>query len=232
MRMQTALYLTGTDTDAGKTYAAVALLHALRARGLRAVGMKPLASGCRVTGDGLRNADALALQAASAIRLDYADLNPLALTEPTAPEIAAALDGVTVDLAPVCHAFARLQAQAEVVVVEGVGGWMAPLSATLMQVDLVRALRLPVLLVVGLRLGCINHALLSVRALAADGVDLLGWIGSSVDPHMAYREATIDILRTRISAPCLGILPHALDPAQAASVLQIDALLGATPSLL
>lgn len=166
-----ALFITGTDTEIGKTAASTALLHALRRRGLRAVGMKPVASGSEDLGQGLRNEDALALQAASRPVPDYADLNPYALRQPLAPELAAAEDGVQVELAPIVAAFARLRAQADIVVVEGVGGWLAPVSATLDQLDLVRALQLPVLLVVGMRLGCVNHARLTAQSLQASGVE-------------------------------------------------------------
>lgn len=210
------LYVTGTDTGAGKTLASCALLHALRARGLRAVGMKPVASGCGNTGAGWRNADALALQAASDPRPDYADLNPFALPEPLAPELAARAAGVEVGPAPILAAFARLQAQADAVVVEGVGGWAAPLSATLDQRDLVRALHLPVVLVVGMRLGCLNHARLTADAIAADGCGLVGWIASEVDPEMACREENLALLSARLPAPCLGRLPHVRDPDPAA----------------
>lgn len=205
------LYLTGTDTGAGKTLAGCALLHALRSRGLRAVGMKPVASGCERTPEGWRNADALALQAASDPRPDYADINPFALPEPLAPELAARAAGTEVALPPLQAAFARLRAQADVVVVEGVGGWAAPLSAKLDQRDLVHALDLPVVLVVGMRLGCLNHARLSAAAIAADGARLAGWIATEVDPHMACREENLALLRARLPAPCLGHLPH--DPA-------------------
>src|SRR5690606_236654 len=169
------IFVTGTDTGIGKTLASCALLHALRARGLHAVGMKPLASGCEATPGGLRNEDALALQAASDPRPAYADVNPFALPAPLAPEIAAREAGVAVALAPMLEAHARLAARADAVVVEGVGGWMAPLAGDLMQADLVRALGLPVVLVVGLRLGCLNHAYLSARAIEADGCQLAGW---------------------------------------------------------
>ena len=156
-----ALYVTGTDTGIGKTLASCALLHALRGHGLRAVGMKPVASGCeRVDGE-WKNADALALQAAGGAGIAYADINPFALEHPLAPELAAREAGVEVALEPILAAHARLAQQADALIVEGVGGWAAPLSATLMQADLVRALQLPVLLVVGLRLGCLNHALLA-----------------------------------------------------------------------
>ena len=163
--MTHGIYITGTDTGIGKTTASCALLHALCARGLRAVGMKPVASGCERTADGWRNDDALRLLAASDPQPDYALVNPYALPEPTAPELAAADVHVTVEIDPLRVAFDALSAQADIVVVEGVGGWAAPLSVRLDQADLARALGLPVILVVGLRLGCISHARLSARAI-------------------------------------------------------------------
>ncbi|PPT29528.1 dethiobiotin synthase [Xanthomonas arboricola] len=199
-----ALYVTGTDTGIGKTMASTALLHALRRQGHTAVGMKPVASGCEHTPQGWRNEDALALQAASAPQPDYATLNPYALPAPLAPELAAADVGVTLSLEPIAQAFAQLRAQAEVVVVEGVGGWAAPLSADLDQADLVRALKLPVVLVVGIRLGCINHARLSAAAIAADGLDCIGWIANEVDPQMERVEENIGMLRQRLAMPCWG----------------------------
>ncbi|MBB3854890.1 dethiobiotin synthetase [Xanthomonas arboricola] len=199
-----ALYVTGTDTGIGKTMASTALLHALRRQGHTAVGMKPVASGCEHTPQGWRNEDALALQAASAPQPDYATLNPYALPAPLAPELAAADVGVTLSLEPIAQAFAQLRAQAEVVVVEGVGGWAAPLSADLDQADLVRALKLPVVLVVGIRLGCINHARLTAAAIAADGLDCIGWIANEVDPQMERIEENIGMLRQRLAMPCWG----------------------------
>jgi dethiobiotin synthetase len=217
------MYVTGTDTGIGKTRVSTALLHALRARGLRAAGMKPVASGCEATAAGWRNEDALALQAASDPVPAYEDLNPYALPLPLAPELAARDAGVQIDLARILAAHARLQVQADTLVVEGVGGWDAPLSATLRQVDVVRALDLPVVLVVGLRLGCLNHAILSARAIAADGCRLLGWIGNAIDPGMERREDQRPMLQARIPAPCLGWLPHApeADPAAFSRLLTI-----------
>lgn len=216
------VYVTGTDTDAGKTVASAALLHALRARGLRAVGMKPLASGCTRTADGWRNDDALALQGASDPRPRYEDVNPFALPLPLAPEFAAREAGISVGLAPVLAAHARLAAQADFVLVEGVGGWLAPLTATLDQSGLARALELPVVLVVGLRLGCLNHARLSARAIAADGARLAGWIASEVDPAMAHRDDNFEALRDRLPAPCLGLLRRAVPPDPAALARELD----------
>ena len=205
-------YVTGTDTGVGKSVASAALLHALRARGRRAIGMKPVASGCEWIDGGWRNEDARLLQAASDPRPDYDDVNPFALRAPVAPELALRDDGVELALAPILAAHARLAAQGDAMVVEGVGGWAAPLSAELDQLDLVRALRLPVVLVVGLRLGCINHARLSVRAIQDDGVELLGWIGNVIDPAMARIDDNFGILRQRLPIPCWGRLPYAARP--------------------
>ncbi|MGV7196365.1 dethiobiotin synthase [Xanthomonas axonopodis] len=220
-----AFYVTGTDTGIGKTMGSTALLHALRARGRTAVGMKPVASGCERTAQGWRNEDALALQAASDPQPGYATLNPYALPAPLAPELAAADVGVTLSLDPITQAFAQLRAQADVVVVEGVGGWAAPLSADLDQADLVRALRLPVVLVVGVRLGCINHARLTAAAIAADGLDCIGWIANEVDPQMERAEDNICMLHARLAMPCWGRIPWrpGADAASQAQGLQLPA---------
>ena len=217
-----SFYVTGTDTGVGKSVASAALLHALRARGRRAVGMKPVASGCEPVDGAWRNEDALLLQAASDPRPDYADINPFALRAPVAPELALRDDGVELRLEPLLSAHARLSSNADTVVVEGVGGWAAPLSADLDQLDLVRALRLPVVLVVGLRLGYINHARLSVRAIQDDGVELIGWIANEVDPAMARIDDNFEILCQRLPVPCWGRLPHASrpDPATLAKHLE------------
>ena len=213
--MSTAFFVTGTDTGAGKTFTSVVLLHALRQRGLRAVGMKPIASGSDETPEGLRNEDALALQAASDPRPAYALVNPIALREPTAPEIAARLDGVEVTMAPIHAAFDALRAQADVVLVEGVGGFLAPINARIDQCDLPRALGLPVLVVVGLKLGCINHARMTVEAVHGRGFRVLGWIASDVEPTMLYPDDYFEALREALPLRCLGRLPHApgADPA-------------------
>jgi dethiobiotin synthetase len=214
--------VTGTDTGIGKTHASVQLLRALQRRGLRASGMKPVASGCRATPPGLRNEDAEALIAASDPAPAYSDCNPCALAEPIAPHIAARRRDTEIVLAPLREAYRRIARDADRVVVEGVGGWLAPLSGSLMQADLVRALELPVVLVVGLRLGCINHALLSARAIAADGCRLAGWIANRIDPAMAAVEENLATLRERIDAPLLGVIGHAA--ADCGARLDVDAL--------
>ena len=207
--MTHGIYVTGTDTGIGKTHVAVELLRALEKQGVRAVGMKPVASGCIYTQSGWRNDDALALQAKSADLPAYDLVNPFALPLATAPEIAAAAGGIEVTLAPILAAFQQLATRADFVVVEGVGGWAAPLATTLDQSDLVRALALPVVLVVGLRLGCINHARLTLAALRGAQIDVRGWIANAVDPTFEHRDATVALLRARLACvPCLGILPH------------------------
>ncbi len=217
-----SVFVTGIDTGIGKTYASCALLEALRARGLRATGMKPVASGCVATPAGLRNEDAQALIAASDPAPAYADCNPFAFVPPIAPHIAAHESSVEIRLDPLLAAYARLADGADRVVVEGVGGWMVPLSETLMQADLVRALDLPVILVVGLRLGCLNHALLSVRAIRGDGVHLLGWIANRIDPEMDRADDNVATLRACIDAPLLGVLDYAPGSAAAQAARQLD----------
>lgn len=220
---QAGVYVTGTDTGIGKTLASTTLLHALRARGLRAIGMKPVASGCERIDGAWRNDDALALLEASDPRPAYADLNPFALPAATAPQLAARDTGIEVALTPVLDAHARLAARADVVVVEGVGGWAAPLADDLGQADLVLALGIPVVLVVGLRLGCLSHARLTARAVTADGCRLAGWIGNGVDPEFDRLDDYIGLLRAAMPAPCLGVLPHGHppDPQQLASRLSL-----------
>ncbi|MFH1599913.1 MAG: dethiobiotin synthase [Pseudomonadota bacterium] len=203
-------FVTGTDTGAGKTFASAVLLHAMRRDGRPAVGMKPVASGCERTHEGWRNEDALALQAASDPKPDYQLVNPYALPEPTAPQIAAAMAGVHVELPTLLAAYTALSAQAGGrVLVEGVGGWLAPLADGLEQADLARALDLPVVLVVGLRLGCLNHARLTARAVLADGCRLAGWIGNQVEAPGPHAAAYLDLLRDALPGPCLGVLPYA-----------------------
>lgn len=199
--------VTGTDTGIGKTHSSVALLHALRAQGLRAVGMKPIASGCDWIDGGWRNADALALQAASDPTPPYDAVNPVALPEPTAPTLAAIAAGVTVDVAALHAAHARLAGNADVVLVEGAGGWDAPLADGLEHHDLARHLGGAVVLVVGLRLGCLSHARLTARAIAADGCRLVGWVGNRIDPDFRRADDYVGLLTGALPAPCLGVLP-------------------------
>ena len=206
-----SLFVTGTDTGIGKTHVSVQLLRGLAARGVRASGFKPVASGCMRDATGaLRSEDALALRAASAVPLpDYASSNPCALEQPLSPHLAARLDGTEVKLGPLLAAYDALVAAHEVVVVEGVGGWAVPLSPRLMQADLARALGVPILLVVGVRLGCINHALLTTRAIAADGCRLLGWVANTIDVTLAQADAAIATIGEAIGEPSMVRFGHA-----------------------
>jgi dethiobiotin synthetase len=199
------VFVTGTDTGVGKTRVAVALVRELRAHGVDAVGMKPVASGCADTPAGLRNEDAEALREASGLpESDYALVNPVALRAPIAPHLSARAEGRTLSLDAIVDAHAALAARTHTVVVEGVGGWMVPLRDDLLQADLVRTLRLPVLLVVGVRLGCINHALLTARAIESDDLPLLGWVANAIDAPLPAADAAIDAIRSRVRAPLLG----------------------------
>ena len=218
-----AVFIAGTDTGIGKTHAACALIHALRKAGHTTCGMKPVASGCETTPEGLRNEDALALQAASSSSVDYDVINPIALSEPMAPHLAAAHEGVAISLPPLRRAFDQLCSNYERVVVEGVDGWLVPLAPGLSAADIAKEWKLPVILVVGLRLGCINHALLSARAIEADGCRLVGWIGNTIDPHMLAMDENLATLRELMPAPCLGVLPYNLAPEHAATHLQAAA---------
>jgi dethiobiotin synthetase len=217
--MRRSVFIAGTDTGIGKTHVACTLLHALRDAGYTACGMKPVASGCVETPQGWRNDDALALQAASSESLPYDLINPIALRDPLSPHLAAAHAGVEISLAPMRAAFDQLCGGHQRVVVEGVGGWLVPLAPGLFASDIAKRWQLPVILVVGMRLGCLNHALLSARAIEADGCRLLGWIGNCIDPTMAALEENLATLGELLAAPCLGVLPHGVEPAQAAKRL-------------
>jgi dethiobiotin synthetase len=222
--MSRHLFVAGTDTGIGKTHAAQTLVHAFRQAGERVAGMKPVASGSGRTRDGLRNQDALDLQAASWPSPAYALVNPLAFEDAVAPHLAAARGGQAVTWPPLDAAFAALSADYERVVVEGVGGWLVPLGEGISAEDIPRRWALPVVLVVGIRLGCINHARLSARAIAADGCRLAGWIANIIEPTMRLLEENIDTLRGCLPAPCLGVLPYRIGPADAASLIDLSLL--------
>lgn len=205
-------FITGTDTEVGKTRIACGLLYSLGQRGVHALGMKPVAAGCRCTAEGLRNDDAEHLLAVSAARSDYARVNPYAFQPAIAPHIAARDAGVAIDLGTICRAFRSLADEAECVVVEGVGGFEVPLGEVETGGDLAAALDLPVVLVVGMRLGCLNHALLTHMAIRARGLPCAGWVANGVDPHMARLQENVDTLRLRIDAPLLGVVPSLPSP--------------------
>lgn len=205
--MRRDFFVTGTDTGVGKTLVTAALLRHLRESGFAVAGMKPIAAGSVAGPEGPANEDALLLQSESSVRRAYADVNPWLFTPPIAPHIAAAEAGITIDAARIVAAHARLATNADVVLAEGAGGFLVPLDATRSCAELPGLLGMDVILVVGLRLGCLNHALLTVEAIAARGVSLAGWVGNRVDPAFARPEANVQTLRSRIAAPCLGIVP-------------------------
>ena len=211
-------FVTGTDTGIGKTRVTAGLLQAFARAGRKTVGMKPVASGAAMTPEGLRNEDALALQAAASERRPYALVNPYCFAPAVAPHLAAMEAGVEIGLDAIRGAYGELCQGADTVLVEGVGGWQVPLAPALELPDLARELDLPVILVVGLRLGCLNHALLTARALAADGLHLAGWVANAVDPAFERPEANVATLEAELHAPLLARLPHAPDASSAALV--------------
>ncbi len=198
------IFVTGTDTGIGKTAVSCALLREFKLRGLNVQGMKPVASGCALFDGAWKNDDALALMQACESSVEYGLVNPYALPEATAPQIAAHNAGVTLSLAPIQMAYQCLRAEADIVLVEGVGGWLAPLSNALDQADLVRALDIPVVMVVGMRLGCINHARLTERAIQNAGVPLLGWIANYCESGFDDDGAYLDALGSSLNSAQLG----------------------------
>lgn len=201
------MFISGTDTGCGKTLVAESLLIALNKQGVKAVGMKPVAAGAQVTALGPVNDDAVRLQTRSGVPLSYAEVNPYLFETPCSPNFAAAITGREIELETIKAAFLRLSQHAEVVIVEGIGGWRVPLSERCYAGDIARLLRAPVIFVAGLKLGCINHALLSVEAIAGDGVPLKGWVANHLDPDYGNGAETVDFLRSRINAPLLGVFP-------------------------
>ena len=203
-----ACFVTGTDTEIGKTLISSAMLHALTRQGLRAAGMKPVAAGAEERDGAWHNDDVDRLNAASNVAFEPDVITPYLWREPIAPHIAAGLAGVQMFSSRILQAYAQMEKACDAVVVEGVGGFCVPLSDYFDTADLARELGLPVVMVVGMRLGCINHALLTVQAIAAQGLELAGWVANTVDPHMPHVQANIDALRRRLSAPMLGHVPR------------------------
>jgi len=225
--MSRAYFVTGTDTDVGKTTVAAGLLHAARLSGLSTAAGKPVASGCELTPKGLRNADALALLAECSLPLTYDEVNPLAFEPAIAPHLAAREAGVALTvqalLAPMRQVLAK---GADFTLIEGAGGWRVPLADQDNLSDLAMALDLPVILVVGVRLGCINHALLTAEAIAQDGFQLAGWVANIIEPKTSRLEENLATLAERLPAPCLGRVPRlkAISAEAVAEHLQLDLL--------
>lgn len=220
MSQLAAYFVTGTDTEVGKTLCTAALLRVARLQGLRTVGMKPIASGCEATPEGLRNEDALAHLAETSAPLPaYETVNPYAFAPAIAPHIAAAEAGVTVDLRRIAERWTELTHARDFALLEGAGGWQVPIDSTRFFPDLAVHLQLPVVLVVGLRLGCINHALLTAGAIATRGLRLAGWVGNRIDPQFSRLDDNLAALHRHLPAPCLGVVPPLAEPTLAARVV-------------
>lgn len=204
-------FVTGTDTEVGKTVASRALLEAANRAGYRSAGYKPVASGSAMTAEGWRNSDALALQANSSVALSYDEVNPYVFTEPTSPDIISAAEGRPIELAQLSAGLRHLELKASWLLVEGAGGWFTPLSLQYTFADWVQREQLPVILVVGVKLGCINHALLTAMAIWQAGLPLVGWIANDIIlPGKRHEEYLVTLCRM-LSAPLLGKIPHLPD---------------------
>ena len=222
MSAPAAYFVTGTDTEIGKTLISSALLHALTLQGVRTAGMKPVAAGAESYHGVWHNDDADRLAAASSQRLPASLTTPYLLREATAPHIAAAHQGIAIDLNHILACYAQIAAAADAVVVEGVGGFRVPLADTFDTADLAQRLALPVVLVVGLRLGCISHALLTAEAIAARGLLLAGWVANTVDATLPNAAQNIEALAARLPAPLLGSVPRLPVASAAAAAAHID----------
>ena len=219
-------FVTGTDTEIGKTLISSALIHALVQTGARTAGMKPVAAGATAvmssSGEVWHNDDADQLRQESNVDLPMESTVPYLLREPAAPHIVAKLENVTIDIAHIRSTYTQIVAQTDAVVVEGVGGFCVPLNDEADTADLAQQLGLPVIMVVGLRLGCINHALLTAQAIAARGLTLAGWVANTVDAGMAYAEDNVETLVKRLPAPLLGCVPRLAAPLPAAAAGYLD----------
>lgn len=218
--LRKSFFVTGTDTGVGKTFISAGLLLAAKSQGLRTAALKPIAAGCSVTRAGLRNDDALMLQSVITQPLSYEQINPVALEPAIAPHIAAQQTKriLSVDrLAGFCRGVLM---DADFTIVEGAGGWRVPLNTNETLADLARELKLPVIMVVGIRLGCINHALLTAEAIIRDGLPLAGWVANCIDPDMLFQQENILSIAQRMPTPCLGVVPW-LDDGSAERVAQL-----------
>ncbi len=227
-------FIAGTDTEVGKTRTAVSVTRALIRAGLRVAAMKPVAAGAVLTEDGLRNGDATSLAAAANVAAAYELVNPYCLAAPVSPHIAAADAGISIDIARIVQSFRELANGADCVVVEGAGGWLAPIGDRETMADVARALDLPVILVVGLRLGCLSHALLSAQAIEATGLPLAGWIANHIDPGLERVHENVATLERLLARPPLAVVPHAApsSPREAAAGPRAASGAPRTPSAL
>ena len=201
-------FITGTDTEVGKTWISLGIVEALKQQNKKVGVMKPVSAGCEKTDDGLRNEDALLLQQQSNVELDYETVNPYAFEPAIAPHIAAASEGVRIDIEKLYQHFQTIHQQSDCVVVEGAGGWQVPLNDFQTMADLAKTFELPVILVVGMRLGCLNHALLSVESIRSSNLPLAGWVANQVSAEMNCLDENIQTLQQMIDAPMLGHTPN------------------------
>lgn len=215
-------FITGTDTGVGKTLISCALLHGFATQGKRAAGFKPVAAGCD---EHDHNEDALALRAASSMQLTYGQVNPYCFPHAIAPHLAARHAGTRIEFRRMLASYHELAAQADEVVVEGVGGFMVPLNEEQTSIDLVKELDLPVILVVGMRLGCLNHALMTVKVIADSRLECAGWVANVLDDGLPALQENIDALRERIAAPLLGVVPWMAVPDAKAAAGCLDLML-------
>ncbi|MDZ4261724.1 MAG: dethiobiotin synthase [Pseudomonadota bacterium] len=227
--MINSYFITGTDTDVGKTTIALGLVEKLQQQGYRVGAMKPLAAGCEESSAGLRNSDAVQLQRQADSKLPYEVINPYAFAPPIAPHIAAAAEGVRIDIETIYQHYQTIAAESDCVIVEGAGGWQVPLNDFQTIADLAKRLQLPVILVVGMRLGCISHALLSVESIHAAKLPLAGWVANQIAPEMNCLEENIATLQQRIEAPLLGHIPYLKNSEVAAMIQPIAQLLSLPP---
>jgi dethiobiotin synthetase len=216
-------FIAGTDTDAGKTLVSTGILVAANRLGLQTIGLKPVAAGCEQTPDGLRNDDALRLQQTASVRLSYDSVNPIALPAAVAPHIAATQAGRSLSadrIAALCRG-SMLQ-RADLLLIEGAGGWRVPLNGREMLSRVPQLLETPVILVIGMKLGCINHALLTAEAIVRDGLRMAGWVANRIDPGMSCYTENVATLSGLLQAPLLGEIPHLAAPCAAAAADYLD----------
>ncbi len=224
--MSNAIFVTATDTDAGKTLVSRAILELAKDHGLSTLGYKPVSAGCELTPEGLRNEDALFLQQASTIDCPYEKVNPIAYADPVAPHLAAARVNQVITVEQLSSGMFDLQQyRPDLLLVEGAGGWRLPLGKGSFLSDFVIQHKMPVIFVIGLKLGCLNHALLTYEALKSDGINVVGWVANLVDPEMRYLEQNITSLKDMIDAPCIGVIPFLDNTEDAKQFLHIDLLL-------
>ncbi|MBQ0720962.1 MAG: dethiobiotin synthase [Gammaproteobacteria bacterium] len=223
--MQRAYFITGTDTGVGKTSVAVALLQAATKCGLSTAAVKPVAAGCEMTDEGLRNDDALYLQQACSTALSYAQINPFALQPPIAPHFAAARQGLHLDAQQLAtHCQSVLDLKADLTLIEGAGGWRVPLNESESFADMAKLLAVPVILVVDIKLGCLNHALLSAEGIRADGLLLAGWVANQASGVNECHAEMVADLQGRLACPLLADLPHRLNQNELAADFDLSVL--------